>query len=307
MRFLVSGASGLIGSALVDRIRIAQGATAGGGSAPDEILRLVRAPAGGDAIVWEPLANRLDGRALEGVDVVVHLAGESIARGRWHAAKKTRILESRVCGTELLVRTLAGLRRPPAVLLSASAIGYYGDRGDEEIDESSAAGHGFLAEVCRQWEEATCPAAEAGIRVVLGRIGVVLARQGGALAKMLPLFRLGLGGTLGSGRQPVSWITCNDLVRAILAAIENPALQGPVNLVAPEPVTNRRFTQALASAVRRPALLPVPALALRMAMGEMADAMLLSGARVVPRRLLAAGFRFDDPQIEQALARLVGR
>jgi len=297
MRILISGASGLIGSALARRL-----------AASNEVVRLVRHRTAGDAeIAWNPDAGTIDAGALEGLDAVVHLAGENVGAGRWTAAKKARIRASRVEGTSLLARTLAGLTRPPRAMVSASAIGFYGDRGGEELDETSGAGRGFLAEVCRAWEAAAAPASEAGIRVVLARFGVVLARQGGALARMLPLFRLGLGGRLGSGRQFMSWIALEDAVGALAFVLENESLEGPVNVTSPQPVTNRQFTASLARVLRRPALLHAPAFALRAALGEMAEEMLLASARVFPRRLLASGYRFAQPDLETALRELAAQ
>jgi len=303
MKVLISGGSGLIGSALIERLLRRDDPSA----TPHEVLRLVRReprPGAGE-IPWDPEAGRLDPAALEGLDAVVHLAGENIAGGRWTQARKRRLYESRVLGTGLLCRTLARLAKPPRILLSASAIGYYGNRGEEELDETSPPGTGFLARLCRDWEAAAEPAAAAGTRVVLMRTGVVLARHGGALAKMLPLFRLGLGGRLGSGRQYLSWITLEDVAAAIEHLLKVDGLEGPVNLVSPQPATNRDLTAALGRALRRPALLPVPALLLRLAMGDMAEEMLLSSARLLPRRLLAAGFSFGDPELDSAVSRLL--
>jgi uncharacterized protein (TIGR01777 family) len=297
MKILVSGASGLIGSALVAEL------------AHDghEVTRLVRSEPkpGQPEVSWDPAAGRLDAASVEGFDAAMHLAGESIAKGRWTAARKARIRDSRVRGTELLARTLAGAARPPKVLVSASAVGFYGDGGEEELDEESPPGDGFLPEVCREWEGATGPAAEAGIRVVFMRMGMVLSARGGALAKMLPVFRLGVGGPLGSGRQYLSWITLDDLARAFRHVLSTESLRGPVNAVAPRPVTNREFTRALGRTLRRPAVIPAPAFALRAALGPMADALLLASARVVPRRLLDSGFRFNDPDVEGALRRVL--
>jgi len=323
MRVLISGASGLVGSALAERLsetgvqprRAADGSEPGRVapdgllSGPHQVVRLVRSEPKSDTseisreseIFWDPSAGQLSPRALEGFDAVVHLAGENIAQGRWTAEKKARIRDSRVQGTRLLCGALAETARRPKVLVSASAVGYYGDRGDEELHETSPPGSGFLAEVCRAWEAATEPSAAAGIRVVCVRLGVVVARHGGALARMLPLFRFGLGGRLGSGRQYMSWIALADAVEAICHAIATETLSGPVNLVAPNPVTNRQFTKALGRALHRPTLFPAPAFMLRLALGEMADALLLSSARVLPRRLLATGFRFHAAHLENAL------
>ncbi len=293
MRILVSGASGLVGSAIVRRFA----------SPADEVVRLVRRESGpGPAEVpWNPEAGTIAAEGLEGLDAVVHLAGENLGTGRWTRAKKARIRTSRVDGTRLLASALAGLKRPPKVLISASAVGFYGNRGDEELDEQSPPGTGFLAGLCRDWEAATEPAAQAGIRVVTARFGVILAREGGALARMLPIFRLGLGGRLGSGRQFMSWITLDDALGALRFVVADDSLSGPVNLVAPNPVTNREFTKTLGRVLHRPTLLPAPALALRIALGEMAGEMLLASARVLPRRLLASGFRPTARALEPAL------
>jgi uncharacterized protein (TIGR01777 family) len=299
MRILVTGSHGLIGSALVPAL-VAQG---------HEVVRLVHgSPSSGSGeIGWDPAAGRLDAAALEGIEAVLHLAGENIARGRWTAERKARIHDSRVAGTRLLSETLAGLKSPPKVFASASASGYYGDRGDEELDETSPPGEGFLAEVCRAWEAATEPAAAAGVRVVPMRLGVVLAAHGGALAAMLPLFRFGLGGRLGSGRQYMSWITLDDAVGAIQHVLGCESLRGPVNLVASQPVTNHQFAKTLGRVLRRPTLLPTPAFVLRTVLGEMADALLLSSARVLPQRLIQSGYTFRDPDLAAALARVLGR
>jgi uncharacterized protein (TIGR01777 family) len=296
MRILVSGASGLIGSALVRRL-----------AAPIEVIRLVRREPTSDAaeIRWDPAAGTIDAHRLEAFDAVVHLAGENIGAGRWTSARKARIRNSRVDGTRMLAQTLAGLARPPKVLVSASAVGFYGNRGDGELDESSSPGEGFLAGVCRDWEAATVPAAEAGIRVVLARFGVVLAREGGALARLLPPFRFGLGGRLGSGRQFMSWVSLEDVVGAIRFLLENESLRGPVNVTSPQPVTNRQFTETLGRVLHRPTVLPAPAFLLRVALGEMADEMLLSSARVLPRRLLDAGYRFSQTDLEATLMRML--
>lgn len=296
MTILVSGASGLIGSALVPLLE-----TAGHG-----VLRLSRRAGPPGVIAWDPTSGRLDARSLDGVDAVIHLAGESIAGGRWSPARKRAIRDSRVLSTDLLARTVAGLERPPSVFVSASALGFYGDRGEERLTEASPAGQGFLADVSQEWEGATAPAEAAGIRTVHLRIGLVLAREGGALAEMLLPFRLGLGGPLGSGRQWWSWITIDDLVRAMLHAVTATELRGPVNGVASS-ATNRDFTRTLCRVLRRPMFLPVPRFALRLLLGEMADALLLSSARLDSERLRDSGFQFRDPELEPALRRLLAR
>jgi hypothetical protein len=241
---------------------------------------------------------------LEDFDAVVHLAGESIA-SRWTEKRKERILRSRVDGTRLLAESLARLKQAPRVLVSASAIGYYGDRGSETVSETSPPGSGFLAEVCQAWESATQRATESGIRVVNVRTGVVLSTRGGALKKMLLPFRLGIGGKVGSGEQYMSWISLADQIRTLIHAIRTDSLRGPVNAVAPAPVTNAVFTKALGRALHRPTVLPMPAFAARLVFGEMADALLLASMRVIPRRLLASGFFFKDREIEPTLARIV--
>ena len=296
MRVLVSGASGLVGTALGETLR-AQG---------HEVGRLVRRPAqGADEVSWDPGKDQLEAGDLAGFDAVVHLAGENVSGGRWTQARKKRILESRVKGTRLLAERLAALESPPSVWVSASAIGLYGDRGDEILDEAKQPGTGFLADVCSRWEAATASAPD-GVRVVRLRIGLVLSERGGALAKMLPAFRAGLGGRLGDGRQYMSWITLEDLVAAIGRALEDPSLEGAVNAVSPGAVTNKEFTATLGRVLRRPTVVPAPAAALRLALGEMADELLLASARVVPRRLEEVGFEFRWPSLEGALKHLLG-
>lgn len=279
-------------------------ALAAAGWAPRLLVRAQPAPG---EVSWDPTAGSLDTAALEGVAAAVHLAGEPIAEGRWNDAKKLRIQRSRTRGTRLLAEALARLPTPPEVLVSASAVGIYGDRGDELLDEDSPLGSGFLAEVGKAWEAATAPAAGAGIRVVHLRMGIVLARHGGALAKMLPAFRLGGGGPLGSGRQWMSWIALEDAVSAILESLGNSRIHGPVNAVAPEPVRNTDFAGTLGRVLNRPALLPVPAFGLRLLFGEMADEALLASQRVVPSRLRAHGFTFRHPTLEPALRTILGR
>ena len=273
------------------------------------IVQLVRRnPRSGGELGWDPSARKpvADSRPLEGIAAAIHLSGASIAGHRWTDAYKREMVASRVESTQTLASVLSSLRQPPVVFVTASAAGFYGDRGNELLDEGSSPGSGFLADLCRDWEAASQPAVVAGIRVVHPRFGVVLGAKAGALARMLPLFRLGLGGPLGSGRQWMSWIGLPDAVAALLFLVDTPALRGPVNLTAPEPVTNSEFTRALSRAVHRPAVLPAPAFALRLAFGQMADEALLASARVYPARLLSAGFRFALPTIAEALSASVG-
>ena len=288
----VTGASGLIGTALTAALE----------KRSDRVVPVGRHPPDG-GVAWDLAARRIDVAALEGVDAVVHLAGERID-GRWTATKKRRILDSRVEGTELLAGALAGLGRPPAVVVSASAVGFYGDRGDEELAEDSQPGTGFLAEVCERWEAAAAPIASPDTRLVLARTGIVCTPDGGALGRMLALTRLGLGGRLGNGRQWWSWITLEDEVRALLHLLDTP-VTGPVNLVAPGTCRNAEFVRALARALRRPAVLPAPALALRAALGEMANGLLLASARVRPAGLEDSGFEFRSPDLALAIAELL--
>jgi uncharacterized protein (TIGR01777 family) len=298
MRVAVSGSTGLVGSEVVASL-----STAG-----HEVVRLVRrSPAPGEkAVRWDPAKGEVDAAGLEGFDAVIHLAGENVGAGRWTPARKAAIRDSRVNGTRLLCDALAGLARPPKTLVCASAVGYYGDRGGETLAEESPPGTGYLAEVCQEWEAASAPAARKGIRVVALRIGMVLSPEGGALPRMLPLFRAGLGGVLGGGRQYVSWVALDDLPNILLHALQRGDLTGPVNAVAPRPVTNREFTVALGKVLARPTPLPVPAFALRLAVGrEMADALLLASARVVPRRLEETGYRFRFPELGGALHHLL--
>lgn len=299
LRVAITGASGLIGSALGAFLE----------SGGHRVFRLVRrAPRPrADEIHWSVAERRIDRAALEGMDAVVHLAGDSIAGGWWTQSRREVIRRSRVQGTALLCSALARLERPPRVLVSASAIGIYGDRGDALLHEGSEPGTGYLAEVARAWEAATAPAAAAGIRVVNLRIGLVLAGNGGALAPMLALFSLALGGPVGSGRQYWSWIDRDDLVGAIHHAIFKDALSGPVNAVAPSPVTNAEFAETLARVLRRPAVLPVPAAAIRLVLGQMGEELLLAGARVQCGKLRAHGFAFQHPNLEGSLRFQLGR
>jgi len=297
-RVAITGASGLVGRALCRSL-----STTG-----HDVVRLVRRqPTAADEVLWNPATEEIDGRALEGIDAVVHLAGESVAGRRWTDPVKKRIRDSRVLGTRLLVRTLAGLDRPPAVLVSASATGFYGDRGDETLDETSDRGEGFLADVCGQWEAETDVLAQRGVRVVIPRLGVVLAGGGGALTKMLLPFRLGLGGRLGSGHQWMSWVGLEDLVGMLQMVIRDLRIDGVFNAVSPEPCTNREFTRTLGRVLGRPTLLPVPAFLLRWVAGEMADELLLAGARVYPRRLMDLGFEYRQSNIEETLRSELGR
>jgi len=296
MKIVVSGSTGLIGSALVPRL-VGQG---------DQVVPLIRrrmAP-GERALAWDPEAGTIDSAGLEGSDVVIHLAGENVF-GRWSPAKKQRIRDSRVNGTRLISETLARLTRRPSVLLAASAIGYYGDRGEEAVAEGSTPGEDFLARVAQEWEAATAYANKAGIRVQNLRFGVVLTPMSGALAKMLPAFRVGLGGPVGSGNQYLSWIALDDAINAILHVLATTDLAGPVNITAPKPVTNREFAKTLGKVMGRPAVVTVPAFALRMAFGTEGATMLLSGQRVLPARLLGSGFRFRYDTLEPALRHLL--
>jgi len=293
MNILVSGSSGLIGSALVPFVR----------SGGHRVVRLVRSRSrrGSDEISWDPDNGRLDRGDLEGFEAVVHLAGVNIAAGRWTVRQKARIRDSRAKGTRLLSEALAGLAHPPQVLVSASAVGYYGDRGQEILKEESAPGTDFLAGVCREWEAATQPAAARGVRVVNTRFGMVLSASGGALPKMLTPFRLGLGGVVGSGRQYMPWIALDDVVGVVNHALKVVKLGGAINTVAPQAITNREFTKTLGRVLSRPTVFPVPAFMARLALGEMADALLLSSQRVEPARLLEAGYGFRYPELEGAL------
>ena len=296
MRIGVTGATGLVGSALLPLLE-------GAGHEAVGLRRGAGDAAGSPS--WDPATGRV--AAGGPLDAVVHLAGENIAGGRWSAARKARIRDSRVDGTGALCRGLAALHPRPATLVAASAVGFYGDRGDERLDESSPAGTGFLADVCQEWEAVSAPAREAGIRVVHLRIGIVLTPAGGALGQMLLPFRMGVGGVIGSGRQIMSWIALDDVVAAALHAIRTDGLEGPVNAVAPNPASNAEFTKTLGRVLGRPTILPVPAFGARLAFGEMADHLLLGGARVEPTRLQETGFEFSHPSLEGALRHLLGR
>lgn len=296
MKILISGITGLLGTRLMQALQ----------SNGHEVLGLSRRAEHKTirTITWDPMAGRLEAAALEGLDAVVHLAGETIV-GRWNAAKKARILNSRELGTQLLCEKLAQLKQPPRVFVSASAIGYYGNRGAEILREESTPGTGFLAETCVRWEAAAKPAAQSGIRVVHPRIGIVLSTEGGALAKMLLPFKLGVGGIVGSGEQYWSWISLEDVIRGLQFALTTETLRGPVNFVAPHAVTNRDFTKILGRVIKRPTIFPLPAFAARLALGEMAEALLLSSARVAPAQLVTQGYSFQHAELEGALTAML--
>lgn len=297
MKILISGSHGLVGKALSSSLK----------NDGHEVLHLVRRERlfGSPEIEWDPKRAVIDGEHLEGLNTVIHLAGESIAEGRWTAEKKQRIRDSRVLGTQVLSEALGKLSHPPKALLCASAVGFYGDRGSEILTEASARGTGFLADVCLEWERATEPAAEKGIRVVKLRFGVILSVEGGALAKMLTPFRMGVGGRVGSGEQWMSWIALADVVAAIKFIVNDKSLSGPINIVAPNPVTNEEFTQELGKVLSRPTLLSMPAFGARLAFGEMADALLLSSQRVEPAMLNKSGYHFLEPDLPGALRKIL--
>lgn len=299
MRIVVAGASGLVGSALVPALE----------GLGHQVIRLVRGSGSGaaDEAPWDPAGGQIDSGLLEAAEAVICLSGASIADGRWTGKRKRLLLESRVASVRTLAEAIATLDHPPATMIAASAVGYYGDQGNRLLEDGAQPGEGFLANICRRWEAAAAVAREKGVRVVHPRIGMVLSSRGGALDKMLPPFRLGLGGPVGSGRQWMSWITLEDLVATLLFCLGNSALEGGVNAVAPEPVRNRSFARALGRALGRPAFLPAPAFVLRLALGEMADELLLASQRVVPTQLLAAGFEFRSPEVGEALAHVLNR
>lgn len=297
MKIAVAGASGFIGGALVPFLT-----TRG-----HVVHRLVRRPAAGAAeIAWNPSSGEVEWEKLDGVETIINLAGANLSQGRWTRERKEEILRSRVESTRTLVAIMTRMNHRPRVFVSASAVGYYGNRGEEEVTESSAAGEGFLAGVCRAWEDEARGAEVVGIRTVLLRTGLVLGRGGGALAKMLPLFQAGLGGRLGNGRQWMSWIALGDLVRVALLVLDVAHLNGPLNAVAPHPIRNSEFTRALARAVGRWTFAPMPAPALRALFGEMADEVLLASVQATPRKLLAEHFNYSHPLIEGALRAAVG-
>lgn len=297
MKIAVTGSTGLIGSALLPVLE----------AAGHSVTRLVRPGSRSRGVEWDPAAGRIDRAGLEGHDAIVHLAGENIG-GLWTPARKRRIRASRVNGTQLIAETVAGLERKPAVLVSASAMGYYGNRpASEPADEAASRGNGFLSEVTAAWEAAAEPAAQAGIRVALPRFSLVLSGEGGSLAPMLPLFKLGLGGRIGSGRQIWSWIAIDDVARILRFILETPGLSGPINVAAPTPVSNAEFTETLGRVLHRPTLTAAPAFLLKAVAGQMAEELLLSGVRVVPRKLAEAGYVFQYPELSDALAHVLGR
>ena len=296
MKIAIAGASGLVGSALIP-------ALARDGAA---ITRLVRhAPKAGE-IEWHPNHDEVSPKSLEDFAVVINLAGENLASGRWTDDHKRKIRDSRVSGTHLLSEAIAKLETEPRVFVCASATGIYGDRDDEVLDEQSESGGGFLAGVCREWEKACEPATKAGIRVVNLRFGPILAREGGMLAKLLTPFKMGMGGKVGTGRQYISWVALDDAVSAIKLAINDQSMQGPLNVVSPHPVTNEELTKTLGHVLNRPTALAMPAFAARLAFGEMADEMLLVSQRVMPKKLTSAGFQFQFPELERAIKKYVG-
>ena len=298
MRVVMTGATGLIGAALVSLLE----------STGYQVIPLRRGPCDDSTIPsWNPLNGDLSDHAVDGVDAVVHLAGENIAGGRWTKARKARIRDSRVDGTRHLSEALARLERPPKTLIVASAVGFYGDRGEERVHEQSSAGTGFLPEMCQAWEAAAEPAVSRRIRVVQLRLGIVLTPAGGALGQMLLPFKLGLGGVLGSGQQYMSWVALDDVLTSVLHALRTESLTGPVNVVAPAAVTNKEFTKTLGRVLRRPTIFPVPGFVARILFGEMADALLLASTYVEPTRLQGSGFVFGYPTLEQALEHVLDR
>jgi uncharacterized protein len=297
MRIAITGSRGLIGSALVVHLR-SQGHT---------VVPLVRTNPQPGEITWDPRTGELSIELLKGTDAVVHLAGAGVGDHRWSKSYKDEIVRSRLDGTSTLANALAEMIDPPSVLLSASAVGYYGSRGDEALTESSTSGEGFLAELCAKWEAATSPASEQGVRVAHLRTGIVLSASGGALRKQLPMFRAGLGARLGSGDHYLSWITRRDAVAAMAFVLNHPEIAGALNVTSPEPVTNHEFTKVLAKAIRRPAMFAVPRFLLEVVMGrEMTSEFLLGSQRAFPKRLLDAGFSFADPSLSEGLAAALG-
>ena len=295
MKIAIAGASGLVGSALIPSLT-------NDGAA---ITRLVRGAAKSGEIEWHPNQDQLNEQTLAGFDVIINLAGENIAGGRWTDEQKRKIRDSRVGGTHLLSEAIAKMEVKPGAFICASATGIYGDRDDETLDEQSESGGGFLAGVCREWEKACEPAIKAAVRVVNLRLGPILAREGGMLSKLLTPFKMGMGGKVGSGKQYISWVALDDVVNAIKLAISNQAMRGPLNIVSPNPVTNEEFTRTLGHVLNRPTALAMPAFAARLAFGEMADEMLLASQKVLPKKLMSMGFEFKYPQLEAAFRRYV--
>jgi uncharacterized protein len=305
MRILVSGSTGFLGTAIVNSLE----------KQNHEVTRIVRPgtvrnSAGADraqAVNWDPVAGQFDAAAAEAADALIHLAGASIADGRWSESRKKILHTSRIDATRHLIGALGKLQRPPRIIVAASAVGYYGNRGDEILTEESAPGKDFLAETCRDWEAETARGAEFGARVVSLRFGIILAAHGGALEKMALPFKLGAGGRLGDGRQWMSWLTLAEVVNIVQFALANSQLAGAVNAITPNPVRNSEFTAALAKTLHRPALFPAPAFALRLALGEMADGLLLASQRVIPSRLSNSGYRFQQEDLAEALADVLGK
>ena len=295
MKVLITGSSGLVGSALTDFF-VANG---------DEVIRLLRRSARADSPVWDPENGEIDLAGVRDIAAVVHLAGDNLAEGRWNDRKKNSILNSRVKGTKLLSKYFAAIEPKPYIIMSASAVGYYGNCGEKRVDEDSEPGKGFLADVCRQWEEATGSGVDMGIRVANLRLGLILSAEGGALKKMLLPFRIGLGGVIGSGKQYMSWVSIDDVIGTIQHIIANEALCGPVNLVSPNSVSNREFTKTLGQVLNRPTIFPMPAFAARIAFGEMADELLLSSTRVIPKKLMDSGYEFRHPELGGAFEHLL--
>ena len=295
MKVLITGSSGLVGLALIESL------AANG----HEVIRLLRKDFSEDSPVWDPENGVIDLADVRDIAAVVHLAGENIAEGRWNDKKKENILSSRVRGTKLLAGVFAASDHKPRIIVSASATGVYGDRGEEFLDETNGPGNGFLADVCKQWEEATAPAVDAGLRVANVRLGIVLSTAGGALKKMLLPFRMGLGGVIGSGKQYMSWVSIEDVTGMIQYVIANESMRGPVNLVSPDAVSNREFTKTLGRVLHRPTIFPLPVFAARIAFGEMADELLLASTRVLPKKLTDSGYKFRHPELGEAFEQLL--
>lgn len=296
MKIAIAGASGLVGSALIPILQ----------SHGNQITRLVRSSPKPGEIEWHPNQDEVSPQSLEGFETIINLAGENIAGGRWTDEQKRKIRDSRINGTHLLSEAVAKMNSKPGAFICASATGIYGDRDDETLDEQSESGGGFLAGVCREWEQATGPASKAGVRVVNLRMGPILAREGGMLSKLLTPFKMGMGGKVGSGKQYISWVALDDAVNAIKLAIDDESIHGPINIVSPNPVRNEEFTKTLGHVLNRPTALAMPAFAARLAFGEMADEMLLASQKVLPKRLTAAGFQFQYPTLESAMRKYVG-